>query len=46
MNQLGFALGACRSPLGTMPEGLAATLAPMLEPYRERARRATLAPVS
>jgi 4-hydroxy-tetrahydrodipicolinate synthase len=46
MNQLGFALGPCRSPLGTIPDGLAATLGPMLEPYRERARRATLAPVS
>jgi 4-hydroxy-tetrahydrodipicolinate synthase len=46
MNQLGFACGPCRSPLGAMPDGLAATLAPMLERYRERARRATLAPVS
>ena len=46
MNKLGFALGPCRSPLGTIPDGLAATLGPMLEPYRERARRATLAPVS
>jgi 4-hydroxy-tetrahydrodipicolinate synthase len=46
MNQLGFACGPCRSPLGAMPDALAATLGPMLEPYRERARRATLAPVS
>lgn len=37
MNRLGFALGECRSPLGTMPEALAATLEPLLAPYRERA---------
>jgi 4-hydroxy-tetrahydrodipicolinate synthase len=43
MNQLGFACGPCRSPLGAMPEALAATLAPMLAPYRERARDAALA---
>lgn len=42
MNQLGFACGPCRSPLGTMPEGLALTLGSLLEPYRERARRALL----
>lgn len=40
MNQLGFALGACRSPLGAMPEASAARLLPLLEPYRERARGA------
>ena len=43
MNQLGFACGPCRSPLGTMPDALAATLEPMLAPYRERARDAALA---
>jgi 4-hydroxy-tetrahydrodipicolinate synthase len=37
MNRLGFALGECRSPLGTMPESLATTLEPLLAPYRERA---------
>lgn len=36
MNQLGFALGPCRSPLGAMPEDTARRLLPMLEPYRER----------
>jgi 4-hydroxy-tetrahydrodipicolinate synthase len=43
MNKLGFACGPCRSPLGVMPEALAATLEPMLAPYRERARDAALA---
>jgi len=38
LNELGFALGACRSPLGSMPEDLARRLLPLLEPYRERAR--------
>lgn len=38
MNELGFALGECRSPLGAMPEDLAARLRPLLEPYRDRAR--------
>jgi 4-hydroxy-tetrahydrodipicolinate synthase len=40
MNELGFALGACRSPLGAMPEASAARLAPLLEGYRERSREA------
>jgi 4-hydroxy-tetrahydrodipicolinate synthase len=38
MNELGFALGPCRSPLGRMPDDLAARLRPLLEPFRERAR--------
>ncbi len=38
MNELGFALGACRSPLGAMPDALAERLRPQLAPYRERAR--------
>ena len=42
MRELGFAAGACRSPLGVMPEDLAARMRPMLDAYRERAR-ATLA---
>jgi 4-hydroxy-tetrahydrodipicolinate synthase len=33
MNRLGFAAGACRSPLGKMPESLIATLEPLLQPY-------------
>ena len=42
LRELGFALGPCRSPLGAMPEELAARLRPMLEPYRARTQ-ATLA---
>lgn len=38
MNELGFALGGCRSPLGAMPPELAERLRPQLERYRERAR--------
>ncbi len=38
MGELGFSVGACRSPLGSMPPDLAVRLRPMLEPYRERAR--------
>jgi 4-hydroxy-tetrahydrodipicolinate synthase len=33
MNRLGFAAGACRSPLGAMPESLARTLEPLIAPY-------------
>jgi len=36
MRELGFAVGACRSPLGAMPAGLADRLRPLLEPYRLR----------
>ena len=36
--ELGFPLGACRSPLGTLPDDLAARLRPLLDAYRERAR--------
>ncbi len=38
MNELGFGLGACRSPLGAMPPELADRLRPQLERYRDRAR--------
>ena len=41
MNELGFALGDCRSPLGAMPPELAERLRPQLERYRERARGAS-----
>jgi 4-hydroxy-tetrahydrodipicolinate synthase len=46
LNQLGFACGPCRSPLGTMPAALEERLRPLLAPYRERARAAGLAAVS
>jgi 4-hydroxy-tetrahydrodipicolinate synthase len=36
LNELGFALGPCRSPLGAMPADLAARLRPLAEPFRER----------
>lgn len=38
MRELGFAVGACRSPLGAMPADLAERLRPHLEPYRDRSR--------
>ena len=34
MNEFGFAAGACRSPLGAMPESLMAPLRALAEPYR------------
>jgi 4-hydroxy-tetrahydrodipicolinate synthase len=37
LGRIGFAVGACRSPLGAMPEALAGVLEPLLAPYRERA---------
>jgi 4-hydroxy-tetrahydrodipicolinate synthase len=38
MSRFGFDVGACRSPLGAMPEALKATLEPLIAPYRpERA---------
>jgi len=37
MNELGFALGPCRTPLGALPEDIARRLLPLLDPYRERA---------
>jgi 4-hydroxy-tetrahydrodipicolinate synthase len=37
MNELGFDLGGCRSPLGAMPEALMPALRALLEPYRARA---------
>jgi 4-hydroxy-tetrahydrodipicolinate synthase len=40
MNRLGFACGDCRSPMGAMPDAVAATLEPLLTPYRERAAAA------
>jgi 4-hydroxy-tetrahydrodipicolinate synthase len=36
MGQLGFRVGACRSPLGAMPPALAQALGALLEPYRAR----------
>ncbi len=43
MNELGFSLGPCRSPLGTMPADLAARLRPQLGAYRDRSRAMTSA---
>jgi len=40
MRELGFALGECRSPLGTMPQSSIALLAPLLDAYRARASAA------
>lgn len=37
LNHVGFALGPCRSPLGAMPDELAARLSPLVAPFRERA---------
>jgi 4-hydroxy-tetrahydrodipicolinate synthase len=37
MNEIGFALGGCRSPLGAMPGDLAGELRPHLAEYRTRA---------
>jgi 4-hydroxy-tetrahydrodipicolinate synthase len=34
MERYGFAAGPCRSPLGAMPEALAAALEPLIAPYR------------
>ncbi len=36
MRELGFAVGGCRSPLGTLPPNVAERLGPLLEPYRGR----------
>jgi 4-hydroxy-tetrahydrodipicolinate synthase len=36
MNELGFSVGPCRPPVGTMPPELAERLRPMLETYRAR----------
>jgi len=38
MNEIGFALGPCRSPLGAMPPELISRMEPLLAAYRERAR--------
>jgi len=40
MEELGFAVGPVRSPLGEMPGDLALKTLSLLAPYRERARRA------
>jgi 4-hydroxy-tetrahydrodipicolinate synthase len=37
MNEIGFALGPCRSPLGAMPADLAEALRPLLAEFRPRA---------
>ena len=42
LGELGFAVGGCRSPLGSIPAPVAAQLRPLLEPYRERAQAARL----
>lgn len=34
MNEYGFRAGACRSPMGEMPEDLKAVLRPLIAPYR------------
>jgi 4-hydroxy-tetrahydrodipicolinate synthase len=34
MGRFGFSVGACRSPLGPMPDDLAAKLEPLIAPYR------------
>jgi 4-hydroxy-tetrahydrodipicolinate synthase len=36
MNELGFALGPCRPPLGALPDDAAARLRPLLDAYRAR----------
>ena len=36
MGELGFSVGDCRSPLGTMPDDLKERLRPLIEPYRAR----------
>ncbi len=45
-NELGFACGPCRSPLGAIPPALAERLGALLAPYRERARTPGLAAAS
>ena len=34
MSSYGFAVGPCRSPLGAMPDALAAALEPLIAPYK------------
>jgi hypothetical protein len=34
MNEYGFKAGACRPPMGEMPEDLKAVLRPLIAPYR------------
>jgi hypothetical protein len=34
MGTYGFKVGACRPPLGAMPDALKATLEPLIAPYR------------
>jgi 4-hydroxy-tetrahydrodipicolinate synthase len=38
MRELGFEVGACRSPLGSVPASTAAQLRPLLAPYVQRAQ--------
>ena len=38
MGELGFEVGACRTPLSEIPEAVATRLRPLLEPYRARVR--------
>jgi hypothetical protein len=42
MNRLGFAVGPCRSPLGTLPEPLARALEPLVAPYARELRASAL----
>jgi 4-hydroxy-tetrahydrodipicolinate synthase len=41
MNELGFALGPCRPPIGEMTTDVAELLGPLLEPYRARCASVT-----
>jgi 4-hydroxy-tetrahydrodipicolinate synthase len=41
MNKLGFNAGVCRSPLGAMPDALAATLGELIAPFRSAAHATT-----
>jgi 4-hydroxy-tetrahydrodipicolinate synthase len=43
LDELGFALGPCRSPLGAMPPEIAARLRPLLDPFRDRIDARTVA---
>jgi 4-hydroxy-tetrahydrodipicolinate synthase len=42
MNELGFSLGPCRSPLGAMPSDLKERFTPLIAPFRDRLRATAL----
>lgn len=44
VGELGFQVGACRSPLSAIPPAVEAQLAPLLAPYRLRAQGSLLTP--